>query len=55
VDDMLEKMYLNDEGKFVVDSCEKKEEDDNTNIHNRDSEELMFQFDLDWDIEKGRL
>jgi hypothetical protein len=54
VDEMLEKMYLNDEGKFVVDACEKKEED-STNIHNRESEELMFQFDLDWDIEKGKL
>ena len=60
VDEMLEKMYLNEDGHH---DCEKErthndnKSHNNNNIdnHTRESEELMFQFDLDWDIEKGRL
>jgi len=44
VDDRLEKMYLNDEGHYYDEKDQKNDE-----------EELIFQFDLDWDIEKGRL
>jgi hypothetical protein len=44
VDDRLEKMYLNDEGHCYDEKDQKNDE-----------EELIFQFDLDWDIEKGRL
>jgi hypothetical protein len=44
VDDRLEKMYLNDEGHYYDEKDQKNDE-----------EELIFQFDLDWDIEKGRI
>jgi hypothetical protein len=44
VDDRLEKMYLNDEGHYYDEKDQKNDE-----------EELIFQFDLDWDIEKGKL
>ena len=59
VDEMLEKMYLNEDGQhpvdmLMLDNCEKGYDGDD-DLKQRESEELMFQFDLDWDIEKGKL
>jgi len=59
VDEALEKMYLNENGNLcdddsvvddsVIDNCEK-----GYNKEGESEEELMFQFELDWDIEKGK-
>jgi hypothetical protein len=57
VDNKLEEIYLNDDGQFNGDSYDKESfKNCQNNISTKcenEEEELMFQFELDWDIEKG--
>jgi hypothetical protein len=57
VDNKLEEMYLNEDGQYNGDSCDEEsykscQSNISVNCENEE-EELMFQFELDWDIEKG--
>jgi hypothetical protein len=57
VDNMLEEMYLNENGQYSGEKCYKgywEHKNCQDNKANNEEEELMFQLDLDWDIEKGR-
>lgn len=61
VDNMLEEMYLNENGHYSGEKCHdgywehKNCEDNRVDEEKKAEEELMFQLDLDWDIEKGRV
>jgi hypothetical protein len=58
VDNKLEEMYLNEDRQYNGDSCDEEsykscQSNISVNCENEE-EELMFQFELDWDIEKGK-
>jgi hypothetical protein len=61
VDNMLEEMYLNENGQHNGDKYDrgywehKNCQDNRKTKCENEEEELMFQLDLDWDIEKGRV